>query len=107
MQSKLEFLLRLQEFIEMVKANDYLRAIAYARKYLAPWGPTYTKELQRVTATLAFKSGTNCSTYKVHRSFTLSKLSYCFFIVGWDPLRMNILTILTISTTYFQTKLEN
>ncbi|KAF3320782.1 macrophage erythroblast attacher-like protein [Carex littledalei] len=64
-KSKLEFLLRLQEFIEMVKANDYLRAIAYARKYLAPWGPTYTKELQRVTATLAFKSGTNCSTYKV------------------------------------------
>ncbi|KAJ4764788.1 Macrophage erythroblast attacher [Rhynchospora pubera] len=64
-KSKLEFLLRLQEFIEMVKLNDYLKAIAYARKYLAPWGPTYTKELQHVTATLAFKSGTNCTTYKV------------------------------------------
>jgi macrophage erythroblast attacher len=81
MQSKLEFLLRLQEFIEMVKANDYLRAIAYARKCLAPWGGTYTKELQRVTATLAFKSGTNCSTYKVRPSSALYKFYY-YFLMG-------------------------
>jgi macrophage erythroblast attacher len=92
MQSKLEFLLRLQEFIEMVKANDYLRAIAYARKYLAPWGGTYTKELQHVTATLAFKSGTHCSAYKVRSSSTLFKFCY-YFVLGWDLLRMDISTI--------------
>ncbi|XAR56123.1 hypothetical protein NMG60_11036469 [Bertholletia excelsa] len=64
-KSKFEFQLRLQEFIELVRAENNLRAITYARKYLAPWGATHMKELQRVMATLAFKSGTECLTYKV------------------------------------------
>ncbi|OAY38735.1 protein MAEA homolog [Manihot esculenta] len=64
-KSKFEFQLRLQEFIELVRAENNMRAIAYARKYLAPWGATHMKELQRVMATLAFKSHTECATYKV------------------------------------------
>lgn len=64
-KSKFEFQLRLQEFIELVRAENNLRAIAYARKHLAPWGATHMKELQRVMATLAFKSSTDCATYKV------------------------------------------
>ncbi|KAK1571344.1 hypothetical protein Q3G72_015389 [Acer saccharum] len=64
-KSKFEFQLRLQEFIELVRAENNLRAITYARKYLAPWGATHMKELQRVMATLAFKSNTECTTYKV------------------------------------------
>ncbi|XP_065870566.1 protein MAEA homolog [Euphorbia lathyris] len=64
-KSKFEFQLRLQEFIELVRAENNIRAIAYARKHLAPWGATHMKELQRVMATLAFKSHTECSTYKV------------------------------------------
>lgn len=66
LQSKFEFQLRLQEFIELVRAENNLRAITYARKYLAPWGTTHMKELQRVMATLAFKSSTDCATYKVN-----------------------------------------
>lgn len=42
-----------------------MRAITYARKYLSPWGGTHMKELQRVVATLAFKSNTECAKYKV------------------------------------------
>ncbi|GMP22829.1 hypothetical protein CsSME_00000667 [Camellia sinensis var. sinensis] len=64
-KSKFEFQLRLQDFIELVRAENNLRAITYARKYLAPWGATHMKELQRVMATLAFKSSTECVTYKV------------------------------------------
>ncbi|KAJ8618181.1 hypothetical protein MRB53_014367 [Persea americana] len=64
-KSKFEFQLRLQEFIELVRADNNLRAITYARKYLATWGATHMKELQRVMATLAFKSNTECATYKV------------------------------------------
>ncbi|KAE9589259.1 putative transcription factor interactor and regulator LisH family [Lupinus albus] len=64
-KSKLEFQLRLQEFIELVRAENSLGAIAYARKYLAPWGATHMKELQRVIATLAFKRCTEYATYKV------------------------------------------
>lgn len=63
-KSKFEFQLRLQEFIELVRAENNMRAITYARKYLAPWGATHMKELQKVMATLAFRSNTECSTYK-------------------------------------------
>lgn len=61
----MEFQLRLQEFIELVRAGNNMKAITYARKYLAPWGSTHLKELQRVVATLAFKSNTECAKYKV------------------------------------------
>ncbi|PIN12287.1 hypothetical protein CDL12_15108 [Handroanthus impetiginosus] len=64
-KSKFEFQLRLQEFIELVRAENNMQAISYARKYLAPWGATHMKELQRVMATLAFRSNTECVTYKV------------------------------------------
>ncbi|KAM3698178.1 hypothetical protein ACB098_06G169600 [Castanea mollissima] len=64
-KSKFEFQLRLQEFIELVRAGNELRAITYARKYLAPWGPTDMQKLQKYTATLAFKSTTDCARYKV------------------------------------------
>ncbi|XP_050155257.1 protein MAEA homolog isoform X3 [Malus sylvestris] len=64
-QSKFEFQLRLQEFIELVRAENNFIAITYARKYLAPWGTTHMKELQRVFVTVAYKSTTECATYKV------------------------------------------
>lgn len=71
-QRKFEFQLRLQEFIELVRADtpdSYKQAILYARKHLAPWGATHMSELQHVLATLAFKSTTVCSKYKVKFSF--------------------------------------
>ncbi|KAG9160832.1 hypothetical protein Leryth_008652 [Lithospermum erythrorhizon] len=64
-KSKFEFQLRLQEFVELVRADSNMQAIAYARKYLAPWGTTDMKELQKVMATLAFGRTTECDTYKV------------------------------------------
>nr|XP_016722077.1 protein MAEA homolog [Gossypium hirsutum]KAG4181156.1 hypothetical protein ERO13_A10G208700v2 [Gossypium hirsutum]PPS11536.1 hypothetical protein GOBAR_AA09107 [Gossypium barbadense]TYI07799.1 hypothetical protein ES332_A10G250100v1 [Gossypium tomentosum] len=64
-KSKFEFQLRLQEFIELVRAENYMRAILYARRYLAPWGATHLKELQLVMTTLAFRSNTECTKYKV------------------------------------------
>ncbi|KAL6526701.1 hypothetical protein OROGR_015791 [Orobanche gracilis] len=64
-KSIFEFQLRLQEFIELVRGENSMQAIHYARKYLAPWGATHMKELQRVMATLAFRSKTECAIYKV------------------------------------------
>ncbi|VVB05721.1 unnamed protein product [Arabis nemorensis] len=63
-KSKFEFQLRLQEFIELVRAESYNQAILYGRKHVAPWGATHMKELQHVVATLAFKSTTECTKYK-------------------------------------------
>ncbi|XP_011018776.1 PREDICTED: macrophage erythroblast attacher [Populus euphratica] len=64
-KSKFEFQLRLQEYVELVRAEDHLRAITYARKYLAPWATTHMKEMQRVFAIVAFKSNPDCAVYKV------------------------------------------
>ncbi|CAM6095227.1 unnamed protein product [Calypogeia fissa] len=64
-KSKFEFKLRLQEFIELVRAEKMMDAIMYARKYLAAWGSTNMKELQQAMATLAFKSNTDCASYKI------------------------------------------
>ncbi|PKA56077.1 hypothetical protein AXF42_Ash015562 [Apostasia shenzhenica] len=64
-KSKFEFLLRHQEFIELVRLDQSLKAIEYARKFLAPWASTHMKELQRAMATLAFRSNTECATYSV------------------------------------------
>jgi predicted metal-binding membrane protein len=65
LQSKFEFKLRLQEFIELVRGERMIEAIMYARKYLASWGATNMKELQQAMATLAFKTNTDCPGYKV------------------------------------------
>uniref|UniRef100_A0A2P2JT99 Uncharacterized protein MANES_10G039500 n=2 Tax=Rhizophora mucronata TaxID=61149 RepID=A0A2P2JT99_RHIMU len=64
-KSKLEFQLRLQDFIELVRDESFLRAIVYARKYLAPWAATHMNDFQRVISTLAFKSATECAPYKI------------------------------------------
>ncbi|KAH7442534.1 hypothetical protein KP509_03G092900 [Ceratopteris richardii] len=64
-KSKFEFKLRVQEFIELVRGEHMMDAIAYARKYLASWGSTNMKEVQQAMATLAFKSNTECAGYKL------------------------------------------
>ena len=39
----MEFRLRLQEFIELVRRDCRLQAVQYARQYLAPWAGQYMK----------------------------------------------------------------
>lgn len=80
LQSKFEFQLRLQEFIELVRAENNLRAITYAQKHLSPWGATHMKELQRVMATLAFRSNTECAKYKVNTFYYPSDLKFFYCI---------------------------
>lgn len=63
-KSSLEFKLRLQEFIELVRKDQRLAAVAYARQHLAPWAPQHMAELQRALATLAFTSTTKVGCYK-------------------------------------------
>ncbi|GAX80658.1 hypothetical protein CEUSTIGMA_g8093.t1 [Chlamydomonas eustigma] len=63
-KSKLEFDLRVQEFIELVRRDERLNAIHYARQHLAPWAGLYMKELQQTVTTLALTSNTKCEPYK-------------------------------------------
>ncbi len=53
----------MQEFVELVRQERMLDAIAYSRKHLAPWAGQYQAELQRALTALAFKAGTSCAPY--------------------------------------------
>lgn len=77
----MEFQLRLQEFIELVRSENNVRAVMYARKYLAPWASTYMKELQKVFATLAFTSNTGCEIYKVNVLVNTCFVSISIYII--------------------------
>ncbi|KAL6760719.1 CTLH/CRA C-terminal to lish motif domain-containing protein [Haematococcus lacustris] len=54
-KSPLEFKLRVQEFVELVRNERRMEAVAYARAHLAVWAATYMPELQRAMALLAFR----------------------------------------------------
>ena len=62
-KSPLEFQLRVQQFVEMIRGGDMLHAITHARKFLAPWATHYPAELQRAAALLAFRGDTPCAPY--------------------------------------------
>jgi len=64
LNSNLEFNLRVQEFIELVRANSVLEAINYSRKHLAPFADTNMKEIQGAMVALAFRKETSCEKYK-------------------------------------------
>lgn len=83
-QSNLEFKLRVQEFIQLVRKGCKMEAIAYARRYLSPWAGSEMEELQRAMATLAFKPETTCYPY----------------VVLFDPSQWERLTELFLSELY-------
>lgn len=62
-RSPLEFRLRVQEFLELVRGDRLSAAIKYARTDLAPWAAQYGPELQRAAAVLAFRAHTRCEPY--------------------------------------------
>lgn len=64
MKSSLEFDLRLQEYIELVRANQFVDAINYAKKYLMIWIDVQATSIQHAMALLAFPSDTFCSPYQ-------------------------------------------
>lgn len=62
-QSTLEFELRYQEFIELVKAKKFTEAISYSQKQLIPWQSTRLPEISQVMTLLAFDHRTRCPPY--------------------------------------------
>ncbi|GAO50489.1 hypothetical protein G7K_4613-t1 [Saitoella complicata NRRL Y-17804] len=61
--SDLEFELRLQEFIELVRADKKLEAIAYYRKHLTPHAATHMPRIQQAAALLAYPPSTTVQPY--------------------------------------------
>ncbi|KAJ2798915.1 GID complex subunit containing RING finger motif [Coemansia helicoidea] len=63
-ESPLEFELRMQEFIEMVRSGKTLAAIVYAKRHLTSWSDTQLPRIERAMMLLAFSSTTQCPPYK-------------------------------------------
>lgn len=63
MKSTLEFDLRLQEYIELVREDKLPNAISYAKKHLMVWADTHMNLIQHAMALLAFPSDTMCMPY--------------------------------------------
>jgi len=71
-QSKLEFTLRFQQYIELIRTQDkqkILDAIAHAKKFMVPFKDTYPKEVQQAAGLLAFPPGGRTCVYEVGEPF--------------------------------------
>jgi macrophage erythroblast attacher len=67
-QSNLEFMLRFQQYIELVRTQEQpklLESIGHAKKYLIPFKETYPKEVQQACGLLAFPPGVRTGAYDV------------------------------------------
>ncbi|KAJ3228058.1 GID complex subunit containing RING finger motif [Chytriomyces hyalinus] len=63
-KSHLEFNLRLQEYVELVRSQNLTAAITYLKKHLTPCADVHLKEVQVAAALLAFEPSTLCVRYK-------------------------------------------
>ncbi|OXB60429.1 hypothetical protein ASZ78_000862 [Callipepla squamata] len=64
MKSCLEFSLRIQEFIELIRQNKRLDAVRHARKHFSQAEGSQLDEVRQVMGMLAFPSDTHISPYK-------------------------------------------
>jgi macrophage erythroblast attacher len=70
-QSKLEFTLRFQQYIELIRTQDEQKlsdAIAHAKKFMLPFKDTYHKEILQAAGLLASPPG-RTSIYEVRPPF--------------------------------------
>lgn len=65
MKSTLEFNVRLQEFIELIKKDQKIEAVKHAKKYLATDDPEHLPIVQQGMGLLAFPLDTVLQPYKV------------------------------------------
>ncbi|KAJ3079287.1 GID complex subunit containing RING finger motif [Quaeritorhiza haematococci] len=105
MKSTLEFQLRLQEYIELVRARKTAEAITHARKWLTQWSDTHMKEIQQAMAMLAFGPSTHCVAYRV--LFDESRWSYLVSQFRSDLYSLSSLTARPPLTTTLQAGLSS
>jgi len=63
-QHNLEFELRLQQYIEMIRSRQLVEARQHAEKYLSPHSETQSREIHRAAGLLAFPPDQNTEPYQ-------------------------------------------
>lgn len=93
-QSTLEFDLRMQEFIELVRGGKFLAAIAYSKKHLSPWHDIHPAQFRQAMALLAYgshipKNSTYRKLYDVERwealAATFTRTAYSLVSLPLSP----------------------
>lgn len=64
LKSSLEFNLRIQEFVELVRSDRRIEAVRHARKHFSTYEEDQLQEIQHCMALLAFPANTEISPYK-------------------------------------------
>lgn len=103
-KSKLEFCLRVQEFIELVRVNRMQEAIAYARRHFPQFAKQHMSELQHAVATLAFKADTACKAYQ--QLFDESQWTELVELFHKELYRLNSLTPISLLSVHLQAGLS-
>ncbi|PTB41360.1 GID complex subunit containing RING finger motif [Trichoderma asperellum] len=82
MESKLEFMLRLQQYIELIRTQSQpklVEAIAHAKKYLMPYWGTYPKEVKQACGLLAIPPDSSYGIYSdLYKSTRWNELADLF-----------------------------
>lgn len=69
MQNKLDFMLRIQQFVEIVRTQNYDKivseAIPHMKKYIIPLKDKYPDEIGHLAGLMAYPPDTQVGIYKV------------------------------------------
>ncbi|OAX80859.1 protein FYV10 [Emergomyces africanus] len=97
-QSNLEFELRLQQYIEMVRAGDKAEARQHAKKFLSPHSETQATDIRRAAGLLVFSPDTTAEPYKdMYSSSRWQHLSDLFIRTHHDLLALSSRPLLQIA----------
>lgn len=97
-QNKLEFDLRLQQYIEMLRAGDKGDARLHAKKYLIPYHETQPSDIRRAAGLMVFSPDTEAEPYKSMYSPTRwSHLSDLFIRTHHDLLSLSSRPLLQVA----------
>ena len=80
MRSSLEFEVRLQEFVELIKSGKRMDAVKHARKHLSSNDPEQLPLIQRGMGLLAFPADTNVEPYR-YSKVVFYILNFLFYLV--------------------------
>ncbi len=89
-KSKLEFKLRLREFLTLVQAGSMGEAVRYAQKHLGRWASLHQKELQSAMASLVYRpylgAGDGDGDGGARRGAAQQRYGHLFAAEQWDEL---------------------
>lgn len=98
LKSNMEFNLRIQEFIEMIRSDRRIEAIKHARKHFPNFEDEHLATIQKVMALLAFPTSTGV--YKNKRIY-ISLTSYIAELISLLSKTMKLVKLFTVRKFLF------